>query len=121
MVRLVRPGREPVEPLGQLDVGLVRRDREADVREPVELRPDRFDDAGVPVAGVDDADAAAEIDQAVAVGIGEHRAFRVHDGDGGDGGHALRHGLGAAREEGAAVGAGDLGLQVNDAGHARAS
>ena len=34
---LVRAGREPVEPLGQLDVGLVRRDREADVREPVEL------------------------------------------------------------------------------------
>ena len=89
------------------------------MREPVELGPDRFDDAGVPVTGVDDADAAAEIDQAVAVGVGEHRAFRVHDGDGRDGGHAPRHGLGAAREEGAAVGAGDLGLQANDAGHER--
>ena len=31
------PGRDPVEPLGQLDVGLVGGDREADVGEPVEL------------------------------------------------------------------------------------
>ena len=113
----MRAGREPVEPLGQLDVGLVGRDREADVGEPVELLADRLDDAGVPVTGVDHADAAAEIDQAVAVGVGQHRAFGVHDGDGRDGGHAPRHRLGAAGQEGAAVGAGDLGLQVNDAGH----
>ena len=69
------------------------------------------------MAGVDHADAAAEIDQAVAVGVGEHGAFGVHDGDRRDGRHPTRHRLRAAGEEGAAVGAGDLGLQVNDAGH----
>ncbi len=42
---LVRPGRDPIEPLGQLDVRLVGGDREADVGEPVELLPHRRDHA----------------------------------------------------------------------------
>ena len=112
-----RARREPVEPLGQLDVGLVGGDREADVGEPVELVADRLDHARMAVAGVDHADAAAEVDQPVAVGVGEDGAFGVHHGDRGDGRHAARHGLGAAGQQGAALGAGDLGLQVDDAGH----
>jgi hypothetical protein len=113
----VGAGSEPVEPLGELHVRLVGRDGEADVRVPVELSPYRLDDAWVPVAGVHHADAAAEIDQPVAVGVGEHGALGVHHGDGRHRRHTARHRLGAARHQGAAVGAGDLGLQVDDAGH----
>ena len=71
----------------------------------------------MPVAGVHHADAAAEIDQPVAVGIGEHRALRVHNGYRCHRRDPPRHGLGAPRQQGAAVGAGDLGLEMDDAGH----
>ena len=86
--------------------------------EPVELSPHGFDDAGVAMPGIHHADAAAEIDQPVAVGVGDDGALGVHDGDRRDGGHALRHRPRAAGEKRATVGTGDLGLEMNDAGHA---
>ena len=48
---LVPARRDPVHPLGQLDVRLVGRDRKADVGEPVELGPHRVHDGRVPVTG----------------------------------------------------------------------
>ena len=114
---LVGAGREPVEPLGQLDVRLVGGDGEADVGEPVELGAHRLDHAGMAVAGVDDADAAAEVDEAVAVRVRQHGAFGVHHRDRRHGRDAARHRLRAAGQERPAVGAGDLGLQANHARH----
>ena len=114
---VVGAGRDPVEALRQVDVGLVGRDRKAHVREPVELGAHRLDDARVPVAGVDDPDAAAEIDEPVAVRVGEDGAFGVDHGDRRDRRDAARHGLGAAGQERPALGAGDFGLQADDARH----
>ena len=75
------PGVMPVEPFGERDVGLVRGHRETHVCEPVELLADRLDHAGMPVTGVDHADAAAEVDEAVAVGVGQDGSLGVDDGD----------------------------------------
>ena len=111
------PGVSAVEPFGERDVGLVRGHREAHVCEPVELLADRLDHAGVPMTGVDDADAAAEVDEAVAVGVGQDGSLGVDDGDRRHGRDAFGDRLRAASHEGAAVGAGDLGLQMDDAGH----
>ena len=77
--RLRRPGdRRPLEqPLGELDVGLVRDDREVGVREALELLLRRGDDLRVRVADVQAADAAGEVDERVAVDVGEQRAARA--------------------------------------------
>ena len=69
------------------------------------------------VPGVHHADAAAKVDQPVAVGIGDHRSFRVRHGDRRDGWHTLGNRPGASGEQGAALRTGNLGLKVNDAGH----
>ncbi len=84
---------------------------------PVELIPDRRHDARVAMPGVHHSDPAREIDEAVAVDVGKDGAFGVDDGDRGDRGHAARHGLGPAGQERAALGAGNLGPEVNEAGH----
>ena len=76
---LVIAGRDRVEPLGQGDVRLVAGDGKADVEVPVELVAHGLEHGGVPVPHVDDADAAAEIDELVAVDVGQHRTFGVRD------------------------------------------
>ena len=58
------------------------------------------------VTGVDHADAAAEIDQPVAIGIGDDRALGVHHGDRGHGGHPPGHRLGPPRQQSTAFGPG---------------
>jgi hypothetical protein len=72
-----------------------------------------------PVAGVHYAHAAAEVDQPVAVGIGEHRALRVDDGDGRNGRDPSRHRRGTAGQQSAALRAWDLGPDLDDTGHRR--
>jgi hypothetical protein len=115
----VIPRGELVQPLGQLHVRLVGGDREAEVGIPVELIPDRLHHARVAVPGVHHADPAGEVDQPVAVGIGEHRPFGVYHRDRGYRGHATRHRLGPAGQERAAGGTGNLGPELDDAGHGR--
>ena len=66
--------RDRDQPLGELDVDLVRDDREVGVREARELLLRRLDDARVRVADVQAADAAGEVDERVAVDVGERRA-----------------------------------------------
>ena len=61
------------------------------MREAVELITYRIHHAGVTMAGIHDADAAAEIDQPVAVDVGDDRALRVRHRDRGDRGNAARH------------------------------
>ena len=60
--------------LGELDVGLVGDDREIGVGEAAELLLRRLDDAGMRMAGVQAADPAGEVDEDVAVDVGQRRA-----------------------------------------------
>ena len=68
-------GCELVQPLGEPDVRLIRRDLDAGVKEALGLLVDRIDDAGRAMADVDAADAAGEIDEAIAVDILQRRPF----------------------------------------------
>jgi hypothetical protein len=65
---------DPGQPFGQLHVRLVRDDRVVGVREALELLLRRRDDARVRVSDVEAPDAAREIDERVAVDVGERRA-----------------------------------------------
>ena len=69
-----RKGAFASQPLGELDVRLVRDDGEVGVGEPRQLLGGGLDDAGVCVAGVEAADAAGEVDERVAVDVGERGA-----------------------------------------------
>ena len=75
--RLAADRRERAEPLGELDVALVRDDREVRVEEAIDLLGDRLDDARMVVADVRDADPADEVDERVAVDVGDRRAARA--------------------------------------------
>ena len=80
-LRRARERRERGQPLGVLDVDLVGDDREVGVEEARGLLLHRRDDAGVGVADVEAADAAREVDEAVAVDVGDGRAAPVGDHD----------------------------------------
>ena len=69
------------QPLGVLDVDLVRDDREVGVEEARGLLLHRGDDARVGVADGEAADAAGEVDEAVAVDVGDDRAVALRDHD----------------------------------------
>ena len=62
-------------------VDLVRDDREVGVREALELLLRRRDDVRMRVTDVQAADAAGEVDEDVAVDVGERRAARLGGDD----------------------------------------
>ena len=64
-----------------VDVDLVRDDREVGVAEARELLLRGLDDPRVRVADVEAADAAGEVDERVAVDVGERRAAALGDDD----------------------------------------
>ena len=67
--------RERAEPLGELDVDLVRHDREVGVGEALRAAPaPPRRRRGMRVADVEAADAAREVDERVAVDVGERGA-----------------------------------------------
>ncbi len=70
-------GREVPEPLGELDVHAVGDDREVRVDEARRLLLNRLDHAWVAVADVAHADAAREVDERVAVHVGDGRVERL--------------------------------------------
>jgi hypothetical protein len=113
----VTTGSDTVEPLGELDIGLVGSHWKAHMGKLVELALDRVDHLGVPVTRVHHADASAEVDEPVAVNVGQHRAFGMRHRHRSDGRHPAGDCLGAALEERATPGSGDFGLEMNDAGH----
>lgn len=97
------------EQLGDANVGLVGRHGEERVREAADLLPHRLDDGVVSVADRRDADAAAQVDEVVAIDIDGDGAVRPVDVDGqrradagGDDGQSALVQLARAR-------AGDLG------------
>ena len=109
------------ETLRELDVALVRDDREVRVEKPVGLLGDRFDHAWIVVADVRHADASDEVDEGVSVDVGDGRSARaighdrlVDDQRAGDS-------VPLAIEDLAATRAGNLGANLDDAGgsHAR--
>jgi hypothetical protein len=67
------------EPLRQRDVDLVRNDREVGVEELRGLVGDRLNDARVRVTDIEAADPAGEVEEGVAVDVGEGRARAVLD------------------------------------------
>ena len=69
--------RQRAEALRELDVALVRHDGEVGVQEAIGLLGDRLDDARVVVPDVRDTDAADEVDERVAVDVGDRRAARA--------------------------------------------
>jgi len=80
-LRRARERRERGQPLGVLDVDLVRDDREVGVEEPRRLLLHGGHHAWVCVADVEAADAAREVHEAVAVDVGDRCAFAVRDHD----------------------------------------
>jgi hypothetical protein len=108
---LVRPRRQRVELLAHLQVALVRRDHEAGVAEPVDLRVHGLGHRGCRVADVRHGDAGAEVDELVAVHVDQQAVVGGVDVDrqrradtGGDGRLA-------ARLEFQRFGTGDRGAQ----------
>ena len=81
-LRRPRERREREQPLGELDVDLVGDDGEVGVGEAVELLLRRGDDLRVGVADVETADAAGEVDERVAVDVGDRRAPGLGGDDG---------------------------------------
>ena len=123
--RLGRPAerREREQALGQRRVDLVRDDREVGVREALELLLRGLDDVRVGVADVQAADAAGEIDERVAVDVGQRGAAGLGGGDR-EGDRERRGDAGAEPlQDLPRPRARDLGLQLDCAGgrHRRAS
>ena len=78
---LALDGDEPPETLRELDVQLVRDNCEIDVNQALSLLLDRLDDTRMPVADVRDPDATDEVDERVAVDVGDRRAARLGGDD----------------------------------------
>ena len=112
--RLLRevPGRERVQPFGELDVRLVRGDVEAGVRVQLELPLRGRDHLGRGVADVQDGDAGGQVDQPVAVDVLDDRAGGSRGHDRVDVGHALGDGGRAPREPLGRLRTGDLGDEL---------
>jgi hypothetical protein len=104
--------RDRVEPLGELDVGLVGRDVETGVRLELRLPLDGRDHFRCRVAHVQDRDASREVDQPVAVDVFDDRAGRSGRHDRMEVGDARRHRRRAPCEPLLTLGPGYLGDQL---------
>ena len=113
--------RNAIEPFGQLDIRLVGGNREADVREAVQLVLNSRDDGWMAVAGVHHSDTAGKVDQPIVVGVGDDSPFGVHHRNGRYSRNPSWNGLGTPFQKRATLGAGDFGPELNDARHAAAS
>ena len=76
-----REGREREQPFGERHVDLVGDDREVGVQEPRGLLLHRLDDPRMRVADVQAADAAREVEERVAVDVGQRRAASLGGDD----------------------------------------
>ena len=69
----------------------------------------------MPVAGVHHPDSAPEVEQPVAIGVGEHSSLSVHHRYWRHRRYPSGNRLGPPGKKGAAVGTGYLGLETDDA------
>ncbi len=88
-----------VEPLAEGYIGLVAGDLEGDVGIGVELRLDRRDHLGMPVAHVQHGDPGREIDVAPPLDVPQFRVLGPVQKDRGRGGDPVGHGLSPAIHE----------------------
>ena len=105
--------RDFVHALGQADVALVGRDLHAGVQEAVELISHGVDDGFLAMADVEAADAAGEIEVAVAVNVFEPGVFGLGNVDGRAVRKAAGHGFGAALGERLGLRAGNWCAKLN--------
>jgi len=110
-------GGDAVEAFGQLHVRLIGGHWKADVSKSVELVAHRLYYCRMAMTGIHDTDPATEINQLIAVGIGDNGTFRVDDRDRSDRRHTPGYGLGPPRKQSATIGAGDLRQELDDARH----
>ena len=89
--------RDLVHALGQTNVSFVRRDLDAGMKKAIELCLDRVDHRLAPMSHVEAADAAGEIEIAVAVDIFEPCVFRLGHINGRANRESARNGVGTAR------------------------
>ena len=83
--------RNRIEPLGQLDVGLISHDLESSVRETAQLPLDGLNDARMPVTRREHTDAAGEIDIALTFHIPDFCVVGARSKQGRRGRHAPSH------------------------------
>ena len=114
---VVRAGRDRVEALGQRDIRLVGHDGKADVREVIQLRVHGADHVRVAVAHIDHTDPTGEIDQVVAIGVGQDRAIGLDDRDRSGGGHTAGDRACAPGHQRIAGRTGHRGLQIDHSSH----
>ena len=103
------------QPLGQRCVDLVRDNGEVGVGEALELLLCGGDDMRMGMADVEAADAAREVDEDVAVDVGEQRAARVGRDDGEGDGERRRDARGEPRQDLARPRSRDLRPQLDRA------
>jgi len=106
-------GRQRVQLFGEPHVALVRRHHEAGVQEAIRLRMQRGDHARLAMPGIETADAAREIEVAVAVHILDDGAFGATYENGRQLRDAAWHGPAAALGQRSGARSGDGGLQMN--------
>ncbi len=100
-----------LESLSELDLRLVVEICARHMEEPPGLLLDRGDHLGVGVAGRDHRDAGGEIQEPVAVYVGDPAALAPVHHKGVGAGEAGRHGPGVPGDQGSRLGAGDRGLE----------
>ena len=76
-----RAGHPGVEPFGHADIALVGDHVDACMDEPIERPADGRDDGGLAMAQIGDTDPGGEVEQLVAINVGDHRALGLgrHD------------------------------------------
>jgi len=109
------------EPLGERNVVLVGDDREVGVREALDLLLRGLDDPCVRVSDVEAADSAREVDERVAVDVGDRGAVRLLDHDRQIDRERLGNHAGLAFEDLAAARARDLCLEFDCSGRGHGS
>ena len=112
--------RECAEPLGELDVRLVRDHGEVRVQEALGLGDDRLDHSWMVVADVHDPDSSDEVDERVAVDVGDRGAARFRGDNRAVDDEWTRDGLRFALQDRPCARARDLRLQLDRARHCHA-
>ncbi len=105
--------RELVELFRQRNIALVAGHLEAEMEKGVQLRAQRAQHPRIAMANVGAADAAAQVDEAVAVDIFEDRALGVTDKQRGGSVDPARNGLRPASRQRARIGSRNFCLQSN--------
>ena len=112
---------ERAKPFRQLDVGLVSDHGEVGVEKSLSLRVHGLDHPRVAVSDVQDADSAYEIEERVAVDVGDRRSARMRRDDRAVDDQRRRHGVALPLEDLACPGPRNLGAELDSSGRSHAA